>query len=170
MQKKQVIQALRTTEEQAVFWAWADQWGCDSWKCFVGASLSGVMELKMSPKELNAVLQGFANDDSASWAEFKSIEGQRFMVHLEEVLNFCHRETSETESNADNNVCIICMAAPISVSLVHSNETSHLCVCVECSDRLKAQVPPGPCPVCRAPIVVHLKNVFTPQQKHYEQR
>ena len=58
--------------------------------------------------------------------------------------------------------CVICYDEPISVTLVHANETSHLCVCVACSDRLKAIS--APCPVCREGIVVHLKSMFTVAQ------
>jgi hypothetical protein len=62
------------------------------------------------------------------------------------------------DSADDSDVCVICMAAPKSVVLVHPNESSHRCVCVECSDRLKATG--AACPVCRSPIICHLKNVF----------
>ena len=58
--------------------------------------------------------------------------------------------------------CVICYDEPISVTLVHANESSHLCVCAGCSDRLKAIS--APCPVCREGIVVHLKNMFTTVQ------
>jgi hypothetical protein len=58
----------------------------------------------------------------------------------------------------DVEMCVICYDEPISVTLVHANETSHLCVCVGCSDILKANG--APCPACRAPIVVHLKNMY----------
>jgi hypothetical protein len=167
-QKEQAIRALRTAEERAVFWKWADKKGYHTWERFVGASVSDVMELKISSRELEVVLQGLANDNPTSWAPFKSVEGQTFMRRLERVLDDgkCSPSAHETagigvvDPEDDSHVCVICMAAPISVSLVHSNETSHLCLCVQCSDRLKAQVPPGACPICRAPIVVHLKNVF----------
>jgi hypothetical protein len=59
---------------------------------------------------------------------------------------------------ADEDMCVICYDAPVSVQLVHANETSHLCVCVGCSDILKARG--DPCPACRAPIVMHLKNMY----------
>ena len=62
------------------------------------------------------------------------------------------------DSAGDSDVCVICMAEPKSVALVHLNETSHRCVCVECSDRLKAAS--AACPVCRLPIICHLKNQF----------
>ena len=55
-------------------------------------------------------------------------------------------------------MCVICYAAPVTVQLVHANETSHECVCVGCSDILKARG--DPCPVCRAVIVIHLKSNF----------
>jgi hypothetical protein len=168
-QKEQATRELRTAEERAVFWIWADKWGCDSWERFVDASVSDIMELKMSSNELEVVLQGLAIDEPTSWAKFKSVEGQKFMRRLEKMLEdgsssgVTDTETASvgvSDSDADSHVCVICMAAAVTVVLVHSNETSHRCVCVECSDRLKAQVPPGACPVCRAPIVVHLKNVF----------
>jgi hypothetical protein len=54
--------------------------------------------------------------------------------------------------------CVICYDEPVSVTLVHANETSHLCVCVGCSDRLKAIS--APCPVCREGIICHLKSMF----------
>jgi len=167
-QKEQAIQALRTAEERAVFWKWADKRGYHIWERFVEVSVSDVMELKMSFRELEVVLQGLADDNPTSWAPFKSVEGQTFMHRLEKILDDGNSSPSAHETAGigvvdpedDSHVCVICMAAPISVSLVHSNETSHLCLCVQCSDRLKAQVPPGACPICRAPIVVHLKNVF----------
>ena len=167
-QKEQAIQALRTAEERAVFWKWADKRGYHIWERFVEVSVSDVMELKMSFRELEVVLQGLANDNPTSWAPFKSAEGQTLMHRLERILDDGNSSPSAHETAGigvvdpedDSHVCVICMAAPISVSLVHSNETSHLCLCVQCSDRLKAQVPPGACPICRAPVVVHLKNVF----------
>ena len=60
--------------------------------------------------------------------------------------------------------CVICYDEPVSVTLVHANETSHLCVCVGCSDRLKAIS--APCPVCREGIICHLKSagMFTTAQ------
>ena len=38
-----------------------------------------------------------------------------------------------------DGLCVICYAAPVTVQLVHANETSHECVCVGCSDILKAR-------------------------------
>ena len=64
----------------------------------------------------------------------------------------------QEQAEIDNALCVICMVEPKSVSLVHSNETSHRCVCAECSDRLKATG--AACPVCRLPIICHLKNQF----------
>ena len=58
----------------------------------------------------------------------------------------------------EGSLCVICYAAPVTVQLVHANETSHECVCVGCSDILKARG--DPCPVCRAVIVIHLKSNF----------
>ena len=52
-------------------------------------------------------------------------------------------------------MCVICYAAPVTVMLVHANETSHECVCVGCADILKARG--DPCPVCREGIIVYLK-------------
>ena len=55
-------------------------------------------------------------------------------------------------------MCVICYAAPVTVMLVHANETSHECVCVGCSDILKARG--DPCPVCRAVIIARVKSNF----------
>ena len=58
--------------------------------------------------------------------------------------------------------CVICYDEPVSVNLVHANETSHLCVCAACSDLLKADG--ASCPICRQDIVVHLKTTYAAAQ------
>jgi hypothetical protein len=55
-------------------------------------------------------------------------------------------------------MCVICYDEPISVLLVHANESSHLCVCVACSDILKANS--APCPICREGIICHVQTMF----------
>jgi hypothetical protein len=119
----------------------------------------------MSSSELAVVLHGLANDDPAAWVKFESSQGQKFMRHLVQILdNGSSSAAHDTIAgcgvvdSSDSDVCVICMAEPKSVSLVHPNETSHRCVCVECSDRLKATG--AACPVCRLPIICHLKNQF----------
>jgi hypothetical protein len=163
-QEEKAIRALRKKEERSVFWAWADELGYDNWDRFVDASVVDILQLKMSSEELTVVLHGLANDDPAAWVKFKSSEGQKFMRLLVKILDDGSSSAAHDRvagggviDSADDS-CVICMAEPKSVSLVHPNETSHRCVCVECSDRLKATG--AACPVCRLPIICHLKNQF----------
>ena len=59
----------------------------------------------------------------------------------------------------EGGMCVICYAArSVTVQLVHANETSHECVCVGCSDILKARG--DPCPVCRVVIIVRVRSYF----------
>ena len=79
----------------------------------------------------------------------------------------CGITTSSTAAEAPHppaatTACVICYDEPVSVNLVHANETSHLCVCAACSDLLKANG--ASCPICRQGIVVHLKTTYAAAQ------
>lgn len=50
----------------------------------------------------------------------------------------------------DNNVCVICLDAPSIVGLTH-NDSTHLCLCLECSKLFKKG---DKCPKCRAKIEI----------------
>jgi hypothetical protein len=65
---------------------------------------------------------------------------------------------SQHELDTEEGTCVICYDEPISVQLVHANETSHFCVGVRCAARLKARG--DACPVCRAVIVMQVKRMF----------
>jgi hypothetical protein len=137
-QQENALQALRTKEERSVFWAWADELGYDNWDRFVDASLVDILQLKMSSSELAVVLHGLAKDDPAAWVEFESQHGQQFMQQFCQILdNGSSSAAHDTiagggvvdSGDSDVDVCVICMAEPKSVVLVHPNETSHRCVC-----------------------------------------
>ena len=101
--------------------------------------------LPLSSEQLDRVLMRLQERDPAGWliTEEEDYVGEVSAVD----------DSTEGEGN-----CIICFSEPVSVMLVHSNDTSHECVCVMCADLLKARG--DPCPVCRAPIIARVKTNF----------
>ena len=59
-------------------------------------------------------------------------------------------------SHPDDDLCIVCLTNPKNATLVHDDETGHLCVCLTCGKSLKATG--HRCPMCRKSIEAVIKT------------
>ena len=154
-------------KSMAVFLEWSDELGFDNLVRFRTADDDDFASLPLSSEQLGRVLLMLEERDPAAWLIAE--EGEGAGAETAPVASLPSASTTNeaaqpvVDDDADGEeMCVICYSELISVLLVHANETSHECVCVGCSDRLKARG--DPCPVCREGIVVHLKNLYKTSQ------
>jgi hypothetical protein len=157
-------------KSMAVFLEWSDVLGYDNLERFRTADDDDFASLPLSSEQLDRVLLLLEERDPAAWLIAEEGEGagaetapvaSPFPDVSDEAVPAAITLETDVDANGEE-VCVICFSEPVSVHLVHANETSHQCVCVACSDHLKAIG--APCPVCRAPIIIHLKNMFRATQ------
>jgi hypothetical protein len=147
----------------SLFLEWCNKGGYLTRTRFDNAKEEDLDAIPLSFEQLDRVLLLLEERDPAAWSDVKAVspaapaavETAATAIAHEPVQ---HDAIAALQDAIASGVCVICYDDPISVTLVHANETSHLCVCVACSDRLKAIS--APCPVCREDIICHLKSMF----------
>jgi hypothetical protein len=154
-------------KSMAVFLEWSDVLGYDNLERFRTADDDDYACLPLSSEQLDRVLLRLEERDPAAWSDSQAVSPAAPAVAETAATAIAHEPVQHDSIAAlqdaiASGVCVICYDGAISVTLVHANETSHLCVCVGCSDLLKANG--SPCPICRESIVVHLKSMYAAAQ------
>jgi hypothetical protein len=160
-------EAMDDDKCMAVFLEWSNKGGYLTRSRFDNAKEEDLDAIPLSFEQLNRVLLLLEERDPAAWLLTKEGHGPPTAPPPTAAEASPPPPAPPVAAAVDEVVvpqgaCVICYDEPVSVSLVHANETSHLCVCVGCSDLLKANG--APCPICRQGIVVHLKTMYAATQ------
>jgi hypothetical protein len=163
-------EAMDDDKSMAVFLEWSDVLGYDNLERFRTADDDDYACLPLSSEQLGRVLLLLEERDPAAWliseegesaAETAPVASPSAADAGNDAALPVMPPAVDDDANGEE-VCIICYDEPVSVMLVHANDTSHECVCVTCADLLKARG--DPCPVCRAPIFARVKTNFKASQ------
>jgi hypothetical protein len=151
----------------SLFLEWCNKGGYLTRTRFDNAKEEDLDAIPLSFEQLDRVLLLLEERDPAAWSDAEAVspaapaavETAATAIAHEPVQ---HDAIAALQDAIASGVCVICYDGAISVTLVHANETSHLCVCVGCSDLLKANG--APCPICREGIICHLKSMYAAAQ------
>jgi hypothetical protein len=143
----------------AVFLEWCDGLGYETLERFRDADEDDIDSIPLSPEQVGRVLSLLQESTPAAWHPSSCTPAVR---DPPPPLGPATAADDHAAGEEVDGMCVICYAAPVTVQLVHANETSHQCVCVGCSDILKARG--DPCPVCRAVIIARVRSNFISTQ------
>jgi hypothetical protein len=170
MEAPSPAEAMDDDKSMAVFLEWSDVLGYDNLERFRTADDDDYACLPLTSEQLDRVLLLLEERDPAAWLISEEVEGAAETApeaspSLADGTSVAPGLEAVPAVVGDANeveMCVICYDEPISVLLVHANESSHLCVCVACSDILKANG--ALCPICREGIISHVKTMFRASQ------